>query len=146
MTQDRYAFDPASERYVRQDVSDPKLAGDIVLEPGQLAEIADGGPLQGILTQARKLAFDRFGPAGEAELIGSLWWLHREGSVLLIRWRSAAGFHRFAGLVESAWKAAGEQGFVHYLSTEDEPICWSNGLDGRDRRFVQMSRRSNDRH
>jgi hypothetical protein len=130
-----YELDPATGRYLRHDAQDPALAGDIVLAPGELAEIADDGRLQGILTRARFLAAHSDDPTAEGDLIRSLWSLHEVAGALEIRWRSLAGFHRFAATVEAAWKAVGEQAFIHYISTEPEPICWSEGLDPSDERY-----------
>lgn len=130
-----YALDRATGRTIRNDAQDPALAGDIVLAPGELAEIADDGRLQGILTRARFLAAHSDDPTAEGDLIRALWSLYEVGGALLIRWRSLAGFHRFAATVEAAWKAIGEPAFIHYVSTDPEPVCWSDGLDPSDARY-----------
>jgi hypothetical protein len=139
MTSMNYDLDAATGRYIRRNLPEPPLAKDMVLEPGQLAEIADEGRLQGILTRARFMAAKTIGPAAENELVQSLWWLHEENGVLLVRWRSMAGFHRFAAIVEAAWKAVGHSAFIHYFSTEQEPLCWSDGVDPFDQRYVKAS-------
>jgi hypothetical protein len=139
MTRMDYDLDAATGRYIRRNLPQPALAQDMVLEPGQLAEIADEGRLQGILTRARFLAAKTIGPEAENELVQSLWWLHEEDGVLLARWRTMAGFQRFAATVEAAWKAVGRSAFVHYFSTELEPLCWSDGVDPFEQRYVTAS-------
>jgi len=136
MTTFDFALDPATGRYLRHNAKDPALAGDIVLAPGELAEIADGGRLQGVLTRARFLAAHGEDPAAEGDLIKSLWSLREVDGTMVIRWRSLAAFHRFAATVEAAWKATGEQNFIHFVSTEPEPICWSEGVDPMDDRYL----------
>lgn len=130
-----YALDRETGRYIRDDAVDPAIAGDLVLAPGQLADIADGGRLQGILTRARLIASKDPDPIAEADLVRALWSLHEEGDVLLVRWRSIAGFHRFAPMVEAAWKDVGHSAFIHFASTDPEPICWSDGVDAREERY-----------
>lgn len=130
-----YALDRETGRFIRDDIVEPAIGGDIVLAPGQLTEIADGGRLQGILTRARYLAAKTIDPVAEADLIRELWSLHEEGDVLLVRWRSFAGFQRFSSVVESAWRAVGHSAFIHFLSTDPEPICWSEGVDAMDTKY-----------
>ncbi len=130
-----YALDRETWRFVRDDVVEPRIEGDMVLAPGQLAEIADGGHLQGVLTRARYLAAKTVDPVAEADLVRDLWSLHDVDDVLVVRWRTLAGFKRFANVVEAAWKAVGNTSFVHFLSTDPEPICWSDGVDVSDERY-----------
>ncbi|MBL8688340.1 MAG: hypothetical protein JNL04_04545 [Rhodospirillaceae bacterium] len=133
-----YALDRETGRYIRDDIVEPKVGGDVVLAPGQLAEIADGGRLQGVLTRARFLAAKTIDPTAEADLIRALWSLHEEGDVLLARWRSLEGFKRFANAIESAWNAVGHSAFIHFLSTDPEPICWSEGVDASDEKYRRL--------
>lgn len=139
MTKLDYDLDAATGRYMRRGAMEPPTAVDMALAPGQLADIADEGRLQGILTRARFLATHTGDPRAESDLIKSLWWLHEEDGVLLVRWRSSAGFHRFAATVEAAWKAVGRSAFIHYLGTELEPLCWSEGVDPLDDRYARAS-------
>lgn len=127
--------DQATGRPIRHDAVEPKIGGDLVLEPGQLAEIAEGGHLQGILTRARFLAAKTIEPTAEADLVCALWWLNEEDGVLLVRWRALEGWKRFAIMVEAAWKAVGHSAFIHYVSTDPEPVCWSEGVDARDEKY-----------
>ena len=51
-----YALDRETGRFIRDEIIEPKPSneneGYLVLAPGQLAEIAEGGHLQGVLTRA----------------------------------------------------------------------------------------------
>lgn len=101
-----------------------------------LADIADDARLQGILSAARTMAAARSGSTGDVDLLAALRSLHEVGGVLLIRWRSLAGFHRFASIVEAAWKAVGEWDLVHYFTGEPEQLPWANGGDPFDTRYL----------
>ena len=134
-----YALDRETGRFIRDEIVEPQpgseVEGDLVLAPGQLAEIAEGGHLEGVLTRARFLAAKTIDPVAEAGLVRALWSLHDVDDVLVVRWRSLDGFKRFANVVESAWKAVGKTAFVHFLSTDPEPICWSDGVEAFDAKY-----------
>jgi len=124
-----YQVDETSRHIIRRDAAADVPTADLVFEPGELADIADGGRLQEILSVARRIAVDRLGPDGERNLLGVLWSMHEEDGVLLIRWVTLSGFHAFGGIVEEAWRIHREWAFVHFVSTERRPICWSEGLN-----------------
>ena len=117
----------ALEGSAGRDASDPRVLFALCLYAA-----VDG------VSSARELAVQRSGPTADADLIRALWSLREINGVLVIRWRSLAGFHRFAPLVEEAWKSATESAFIHYISTDEKPICWGSGLDDPfDDRFAR---------
>jgi len=124
-----YQVDATSRRVVRRDAATDIPTADLVFEPGELADIADGGRLQDVLSVARRLAAERQGPDGERALLGALWSLREKDGVLLIRWVTLAGFRAFSRIVEEAWRIHREWAFVHFVSTETHPVCWCEGLD-----------------
>jgi hypothetical protein len=127
-----YQLDATSRRVIRRDAAAEMPTADLVFEPGELADIADGGRLQDVLSAARRTAAENLGPDGERNLLGALWSLHEEDGVLLIRWVTPAGFRAFGRIVEDAWRSCGEWAFVHFVSTDTRPICWCEGLDPLD--------------
>jgi hypothetical protein len=129
-----FRIDPQTGRYLRADAA-PSLETAVELAPGELAEIADDGRLQGVLTRARFLAAHRDESGAEGDLIKALWALNEVDGALAIRWRSQAGYERFAATIEAAWKASGESAFLHFVSTEAKPVRWSDGIDPADERY-----------
>jgi len=145
MAHEGYAFDEERQRFVRLDAGDPEFAGAIRVQPGHVVDIADGGLLAGILASAVDLAQAEFGPLGQVELLASLQALHRAGDVMHLRWRSLAGFHRYGGMLEDAWKATGEWAFVHHLGEEHDPLAWADGLDPFDEEYARLGEEARER-
>jgi len=114
----------------------------IALKPGisdrEMAASVWGpwSPSERVAPTCRFLAANRDEPGAEGDLIKGLWSLREIDGVLVIRWRLQAGFERFAATVVAAWKASGGEAAIHFVSTEPEPVLWSEGVDPKDDRYL----------